>query len=159
MSRRKSVYCVCVLAVPILFGCVVADPGRRPGRSAGNERRPEISKRPDAPQLKRIRKDRYRVSQPWTVELHGERWHIQKGYVCNGITAPEKIRKILGEGVDAPETWAAVFHDWLFTQPGMTRARADRLFHELLLAYGVPPLKARLIYSSVSAYSASKALD
>jgi hypothetical protein len=157
VSRRKSVYFV--LVAPILFGCVVASPGTRPGRHDGNGQRWELSKRPDAPQLKRIRKDRYRVSKPWTVELRGDRWQVQKGYVCNGITAPEKIRKLLGEGVDAPETWAAVFHDWLFTQPGMTRARADRLFYELLLAYGVPPLKARLFYSSVSAYSASKALD
>jgi hypothetical protein len=137
----------------------MAVPGSRPDRSADNKHLAGISQRPDAPRLVRIRKDRYRVSQPWTVELHGKRWRIQKGYVCNGITAPPKIRKLLGDGVDAPETWAAVFHDWLFTQPDMTRARADRLFHELLLAYDVEPFKARLIYSSVSAYSASKALD
>lgn len=157
MFRRESAFLV--LVAPILFGCAVTTPVSKPGKHSSHQHQSAVSNRPEAPQLKRIRKDRYRVTRPWTVELHGKTWQIQKGYVCNGITAPRKIREILGEGVDAPETWAAVFHDWLFTQPGMSREKADRLFHDLLLAYDVPPLKARLIYSSVSVYSASKALD
>jgi len=96
------------------------------------------------------------VASPWTVELRGKRWHVPKGYVCNGITAPKHVRRFLGDGVHSPETWAAVFHDWLFTQPGITRAQADQLFYELLLAYNVSPMKARLMYTSVASYSASK---
>lgn len=148
-----------VLVAPILLGCAVTTPVSKPGKYSAQQHQVAIADRPEAPHLKRIRKDRYRVTRPWTLELNGKIWRVQKGYVCNGITAPKKIREILGEGVDAPETWAAVFHDWLFTQPGMSREKADQLFHELLLAYDVPPLKARLIYSSVSLYSASKALD
>jgi hypothetical protein len=68
------------------------------------------------------------------------------------------LRKTLGNGVNHPETWAAVFHDWLFTQPGVSRAQADRMFHDLLIAYGVTPLKARLMHSGVSTYSASKSI-
>jgi hypothetical protein len=60
--------------------------------------------------------------------------------------------------VDHPETWAAVFHDWLFTQPGVSRSTADRLFLDLMLAYGVPEAKARLMHTSVRAYSLSKTL-
>lgn len=104
------------------------------------------------------KKGRYYVTRPWTVELGGERFFIKKGYSSNGITASGKLKATLGDGPDRPETWAAVFHDWLFKQPGMTRAKADRLFYEILLAYGVPELKARLMYTSVSAYSASKLL-
>lgn len=114
--------------------------------------------KPDAPVLIGMKNGRYKVAQPWTVDLNGRRWQVQKGYRCNGISAPSKIRNSLGNGVNEPETWAAVFHDWLYTQPGMTRDRADRLFYELLLAYGVPSVKARLMYTSVSAYSASKKL-
>ena len=55
-----------------------------------------------------------------------------------------------------PETWAAMFHDWLFTQPGMSRQKADQLFYDLLLAYGVTQTKARLMYTTVSAYSSRK---
>jgi len=115
-----------------------------------------IAHKPDAPVLVRGKKGRYRVTKPWSVELDGRIWHVQKGYASNGITAPDKVKQSLGDGVDHPETWAAVFHDWLFTQPGITRAQADTLFYHLLLAYGVPQTKSRLMYSAVSAYSATK---
>jgi len=117
-----------------------------------------VRKHPEKPVLKRKSNGHYRVAKPWTVEVGGRAWQVQKGYTCNGITASSKLKQYLGDGVDEPETWAAVFHDWLFTQPGISRAKADALFHQLLLDYGVPPLKARLMYSTVSAYSASKAL-
>lgn len=94
--------------------------------------------------------------RPWTVYVGGRKWVIQKGYTCNGITAAKVIKKSLGDGVDHPETWSAVFHDWLFTQPGISRSEADRLFYQLLIAYGVSPVEARAMYSYVAAYSFSK---
>jgi len=96
--------------------------------------------------------------KPWRVELEGRRWNVPVGYRTNGITASAQLKTALGDGVDRPETWAAVFHDWLFTQPGITRAEADATFHHLLLAYGVPASKARVMYSAVAAYSISKSL-
>ena len=96
------------------------------------------------------------VKSPWTVALRGRTWHVQAGYSTNGITAPDRIKRMLGDGVDHPETWAAVFHDWLFTRRGISRAEADQLFYDLLIAYRVPESKARLMYGTVAAYSASK---
>jgi hypothetical protein len=113
---------------------------------------------PDAPILTRKKNGHYRVTQPWTVEMDGQVWHIQKGYNTNGITAPAMLKSSLGDGVDKPETWAAVYHDWLFTQKGISRAQADQLFYKLLIAYGVPSPKARIMYTFVSAYSASKSV-
>lgn len=112
---------------------------------------------PEKPVLKHTKKGNYRVMQPWQLELNGRRWLIPAGYSSNGITATAKLKTALGDGVDKPETWAAVFHDWLFTQPGVTRGQADSAFHELLLAYGVPPAKAQMMYNSVAAYSLFKA--
>jgi hypothetical protein len=112
--------------------------------------------RPAAPQIKRLDNGHYRVTKPWTVVLNGRKWQVQKGYTSNGITGPSAVRKSIGDGVQFKETWAAVFHDWLFTQPGVTRAQADRTFYDLLLAYGVPESKARLMYTTVSAYSLTK---
>ena len=112
--------------------------------------------RPEAPQLKRLGSGRYRVRKPWTVMLNGHSWQVSAGYTTNGITGPAWLKNSLGDGVNFPETWAAVFHDWLFTQPGISRNQADQLFHDLLIGYDVSPLKARLMHSSVAAYSASK---
>lgn len=92
------------------------------------------------------------------MELNGQVWRVPAGYKSNGITAPARLKKSLGDGVNHPETWAAMFHDWLFTRPGVSRARADRMFFDLLLAYGVPETKARLMFTTVSAYSMSKNL-
>lgn len=130
-------------------------------RASGPDRRPvsvSHDRRPDAPSLVRLKNGHYRVTEPWTVVLDGRAWHVQKGYRCNGISAPDSVKRELGDGVNRPETWAAVFHDWLFTQPGMTRSRADALFYKLLTAYGVPSVKARLMYTAVTAYSTSKTL-
>ena len=114
------------------------------------------AKRPDAPSLKKNAKGRYKLRKPWTVAVGGKVWHIPAGYSCNGITAPDRMKASLGDGIDHPETWAAIFHDWLFTQKGVSRAQADAAFHELLLAYGVPPRKAAMMHGVVSAYSFSK---
>lgn len=111
---------------------------------------------PATPELKRLKNGHYYIRQPWTVELDGRRWVVPRGYSSNGITAPAMLKHSLGDGVEFPETWAAVFHDWLFTQPGITRSQADHAFYNLLLAYRVPADRAQLMFTTVSAYSFAK---
>ncbi len=111
---------------------------------------------PDAPQLKKLANGHYRVRKPWTVNLGGRQWQVPAGYSSNGLTVPSFLKGSLGDGVQYKETWSAVFHDWLFTQPGVTRAQADRMFYDLMIAYGVSAEKARLMYNTVAAYSLTK---
>ncbi len=120
------------------------------------QRVPIKQARPAAPELKRLKNGHYRVRRPWTVVLNGRTWVVQKGYTSNGMTAPARVKAALGDGVDKPETWSAVFHDWLFTQPGVSRAEADRTFYEIMIAYGVPSSKAQLMYNTVKTYSLTK---
>jgi hypothetical protein len=125
--------------------------GGRPGSSLT-----QSEQGPEAPVLVRLPNGHYRVKRPWKLQFNGNYYLIPAGYSSNGITAPARVRAALGDGITHPETWAAVFHDWLFTRKNNQRARADRQFYELLLAYGVDDRKARLMYSTVSAYSLSK---
>lgn len=153
MSMKLSIN---LLALSLVVSCAAPPPQsyvRPVGKTAPAGER---ANNPGAPRLKKLKNGHYRVRRQWVVRLEGRRWVVQKGYSSNGITAPDKLKKTLGDGVKHPETWAAVFHDWLFTQPGISRSEADRLFHELLIAYGVDSGKARLMYSTVSAYSLSK---
>jgi len=106
--------------------------------------------------LKRLPNGHYRVMRNWPVNLNGRRWIIPKGYTSNGITAPDYIKANLGDSVKSRDTWSAVFHDWLFTQPGVSRAEADRLYYEIMIAYGVPQSKAKLMFNTVSTYSLFK---
>lgn len=143
-----------VLAALAVCGCMPA-PGAY-GSAGGNEPGQTANARPASPKLRRLPNGHFRVKRPWKVRLNGKTYRVQKGYTSNGITAPNAVKSTLGDGVDHPETWAAMFHDWLFTQPGMNRSKADRLFYDLLIAYGVSESKARLMYTTVSAYSAQK---
>ena len=143
----------------LIFGCVPMVPSLVQSQPASHHRAktaPVARPLPSAPDLKRLKNGHYYVRQPWTVELDGQRWVIPRGYSTNGITAPAALKRSLGDGVEFPETWAAVFHDWLFTQPGISRAQADQTFYNLLLAYRVPADRARLMFTTVSAYSFAK---
>lgn len=141
----------------LVIGCL---PAPQWGEHSGHVRQPvnsSVPKRsPDKPKLKRLANGHYRVVKPWTVVVGNRQWLVSAGYKSNGITAPAQIKSSLGDGVEHPETWAAVFHDWLFTQKGISRTQADNLFYELLIAYGVPARKAAIMHSCVSAYSISK---
>ena len=116
----------------------------------------KVAARPDAPDLKRLKNGHYRVRKPWKVTLEGRVYHIPAGYTSNGITGPAALKGQLGDGVEFRETWAAVFHDWLFTQKGVERVEADQTFHRLLLAYGVSSTKAGFMFTTVSAYTLTR---
>lgn len=152
MARHFKLLVICTAVA----GCGPAM--MMPGHTAPRRVPMQQAARPEIPNLKRLKNGHYRVRQPWTVVLNGKTWIVEKGYTSNGMTAPLKIKTALGDGVDKPETWSAVFHDWLFTQKGISRAEADSNFHAILLAYGVSPTKAELMYSTVKAYSLTKGL-
>lgn len=143
-----------------MIGCF---PTPQSGHPSSHFRQPVSSsvlrRSPDRPKLKRLATGHYRVVKPWTVEVGNRRWLVPAGYKSNGITAPAQFKSSLGDGVEHPETWAAVFHDWLFTQKGISRTQADNLFYELMIAYGVPARKASIMHSCVSAYSFSKSFQ
>jgi hypothetical protein len=155
---RNSRFILALLPVPILAACqTVESPvhvGGRPDPAVARREPP-----PEAPELVRLPNGQYRVRRDWHLNFNDHRYVVPAGYSSNGITAPARLKAALGDGVKYRETWAAVFHDWLFTRAGNVRTEADRRFYELLLAYGVDPGKAKLMYSTVSAYSLSKNLD
>lgn len=46
--------------------------------------------------------------------------------------------------------WAAVIHDWLYTEQMYCKEFADDIFHEAMLISGVHPLLSKLMYLAVS---------
>ena len=144
----------CLALVVLVSGCI---PATNMVHGAGLIKRQVAQQaKPEAPKLKRLPNGHYKVDKPWTVIVGGYCWKIPVGYTSNGITAPARIKATLGDGVGHKETWAAVFHDWLFTQKGVTRKQADKMFRELLIAYGVSKRKADIMYAFVSAFSVTK---
>lgn len=155
LHRMCNSKAILVVWIALLAACQPMSPSGPPsGRPGTSIAKPQV--RPEAPVLVRLPNGHYRVKRPWNLEFDGYHYVIPAGYTSNGITAPARLKASLGDGVAHRETWAAVFHDWLFTRKGNRRSEADRRFYQLLLAYGVNERKAALMYSTVSAYSLSK---
>ena len=152
----KIPFFLCLTSIILVAGCIPAS--NMEHRTGPIKQQFAKRLRPEAPTLRRLKNGHYKVSKPWTVNIGGHNWQVPAGYTSNGITAPTRVKVALGDGVGHAETWAAVFHDWLFTQKGVTRKQADRMFRDLLIAYGVSSRKADLMYTFVSAFSTSKNL-
>lgn len=128
----------------------------RPSPSRQLSSNPASGLEPKMPDLKRLPNGDYCLCKNWTVDLNGQQRIVPVGYSSNGMTAPSCVKISLGDAVQYRETWAAVFHDWLTTQPGISRQRADKMFHDLMIAYKTPHQKAEVMYDTVAAYSLLK---
>jgi len=120
---------------------------------------PELINRqitPQRPKLKRLANGHYTVLEDWPVNVSGRKFIVQKGYTSNGITAPKSIKSMLGDNVNAPETWTAVFHDWCFTQKSLTRAQCDNYYIQLMRDFKISPQKIQLMGATVKGYSIYK---
>ena len=111
---------------------------------------------PKRPNLQRLTDGHYRVLNDWPVTVNGKRFLVQKGYNSNGITAPKSIKMMLGDHINAPETWTAVFHDWCFTQKNLTRLQCDIYYIQLMRDFKISPQKIQLMGTTVKGYSIYK---
>ena len=48
-----------------------------------------------------------------------------------------------------PQRWAGVVHDWLYSQPGVSKSHADAVFRALLASEGASSWKRKLMYAAV----------
>lgn len=136
----------------LLYGCVapVNAPG---GASVGSH---STGAFPSRPSLERLENGHYRVLNDWSLTVSGRSFIIPAGYTSNGITAPTSVKTLLGDGVNYAETWSAVFHDWCFTQPSLTRFQADNYFIQLMRDYQISERKIRLMETAVRSYTLYK---
>ncbi len=111
---------------------------------------------PARPKLKRLTNGHYTVLENWRVNVSGKKFIVQKDYTSNGITAPQSIKNMLGDNVNAPETWTAVFHDWCFTQKNLTRLECDDLYIQLMKDFNISARKIQLMGATVKGYSIYK---
>jgi hypothetical protein len=104
------------------------------------------------------RKKRARVQYP-LVRFHGEcDWELAKEYRLNGYTAPKGLRF---DGASIPRVFwwwydpsgaafpAAIIHDYHYTYQPISRRSADGAFYKNLLAIGVRPAAAWLMWLGV----------
>lgn len=71
---------------------------------------------------------------------------IPCGYASDGASIPRFLWWLLGNPLDKPRVFAAIVHDWLYDSHIVSRKRADQIYMELCVRYGVPRHKAVFEY-------------
>jgi len=154
MRIRPPFYLSLAFLIALPFSSCVA-----PGTAPAVQTVTAVSSNAPRPSLQRLDNGHYQVMADWALVISGRRFLVPAGYSSNGITAPKSVKSLLGDGVGYPETWAAVFHDWCFTQSYLTRTQADDYFIQLMKDYGISPTKINLMATSVRSYTAYKTVQ
>ncbi len=109
----------------------------------------------DSPTIKMVENGRWEYASKWDIEivLHGSgvlRLAVHPPYWTDLASVPKAFRGAFDNG-----SWefgvliASQVHDALYSTHYLSRTFADDLFEQLLLYYGMKPIKARLYWLAV----------
>ena len=93
----------------------------------------------------------------WSVYLEGHWFRLPSGFVTDGASIPRLLWRVCGTPMDVPRLYAALVHDWIYSggDPDATRADADLVYREILLALDYPKLKAYVEYYALRLFGGS----
>ncbi len=80
---------------------------------------------------------------------------IPAGFICDGSSIPRALWTLIGLHKDGKNREPSLVHDWLYMHQGRiperkySRQEADRLYYDMLIAYGVPNKSAWRSYKGV----------
>lgn len=91
------------------------------------------------------------LAEPLTyTTAAGEDITVPEGAESDGASVPRAFWRVFPPFGDY---WrAALLHDYLYRQTERPKAQCDRIFHEAMLACGVPRWKAWTIYQGVNLF-------
>jgi hypothetical protein len=88
------------------------------------------------------------------IDAKGKRWTAPKGRVVDGATIPEFFQDFIGTPYGGQYVLASVIHDIAYEDKKETWQDVHQAFYDAMLASGVEPQKAALMYIAV--YEASQ---
>ncbi len=88
------------------------------------------------------------------IDANGKKWTAPKGYVVDGATIPEFFQGFIGTPYGGQYVLASVIHDVAYDKRLGTWQEVHQVFYDAMLASGVEPRKAALMYMAV--YEASE---
>lgn len=91
----------------------------------------------------------------YTVDCWPVSVRICPGFAFDGASIPTALRPFVGGPWDARRLPAATVHDWLYASHATPRPVADLVFLRLLLANGMPPIRAMADWWAVVRFGAS----
>jgi hypothetical protein len=90
------------------------------------------------------------LGDPLVVEVDGQSIEIPVGYTTDGASVPDWAQALTGwSRWEPPQRWGGIVHDWLYTQPGVSKAHADTAFRAVLASEGASRFKREVMYAAV----------
>ena len=112
----------------------------RPGFFGGN---PVTEWRPDGRTMSLTRPIAY-------IDSNCEKWIAPVGAITDGATIPERLWSIVGGPYEGTYRNAAIIHDWYCDMRLRKSERVHHMFFEAMLASGVKPGLATIMFGAVS---------
>ena len=87
--------------------------------------------------------DRFGIlGDPLIVQVGDERIEVPVVFTTDGASVPGWPSGSPGwDAWSDPQRWAGVAHDWLYSQPGVSKSYADQVFRALLASQGASAVK------------------
>ena len=83
------------------------------------------------------------------IDAKGKKWTAPKGYVVDGATIPKVFQEFIGTPYGGQYVLASVIHDVAYDKRLGTWKEVHQVFYDAMLASGVEPRKAALMYMAV----------
>ncbi|HLL29561.1 MAG TPA: DUF1353 domain-containing protein [Allosphingosinicella sp.] len=83
------------------------------------------------------------------VDRCNRRWRVPKDWIVDGASIPSMFWPVVGKPWQGQYVSGSVVHDYECDRRIHLWEEVHRLFHEAMLAAGVPPLKANAMYLAV----------
>lgn len=99
----------------------------------------------------------WELAEDWRVTLPGFSYVIPNGFKTDGASVPRFLWRVCGTPLGVPRLYAAIVHDWLYSGglPGVSRADADAVYRDMLIAMGVSKAKAWIEWAALRCCGAS----
>lgn len=92
------------------------------------------------------------LKEPYAfVDSNCKRWAVPAGATVDGASIPQVFWTVIGGPFEGKYRAASVIHDWYCDRRSEPWQSVDLMFYEAMLASGVSPLKAQIMYAAVYA--------
>lgn len=98
------------------------------------------------------------LMEDWLVAVGGWLFTVPAGTKTDGASIPRALWRLCGHPLQAPRVYAALVHDYLYGGGGpscVTRADADAIYRELLVALGWGSFRAAVEYYALRLFGSA----
>lgn len=93
---------------------------------------------------------------PLVVTINEAPLTIPQGFTTDGASIPRVGQILTGwDPWEPPQRWAAICHDWCYTQAGITKRFADDAFKAVLISEGATVWQRTVMHAAVVLFGGS----